>query len=613
MNDVIHKSIFTNRFDNPALLPCWEEKKCDNTACPSYQNHENLRCWEVAGTFCGGKAQGRFAEKLGDCGLCEVYRRARVNPVMDLGETFNTMIAILNDRQEQLGETNRQLEAATEQAKQMAAQAESANRAKSEFLANMSHEIRTPMTSILGYTGLLMDDALCAADRKTYLATVRRNGEHLLQLINDILDISRIEAGKMVMELGPCRVSSTVADVASMMRPRAEERGSDLQVRYAGPLPETIHTDGARLRQVIVNLVGNAVKFTENGSIRIGVSFLPQWRSGQSAVSVEVTDTGIGIRPEALPHLFRPFTQAESSTTRKYGGSGLGLAISRQIVAALGGELTVQSAPGEGSTFTLTIPTGDLAGVHLLESPGEVLCEDETSARWTPNDTVLRGVKILLAEDSVDNQVLLRTLLGNVGAEVAVVENGRLAVERAQAGSFDVVLMDMNMPEMDGYEATKRLRDAGYQRPILALTAHAMSGDCEHCLSAGCDAHLAKPIDRKQLIETVAYHAMSRTSRTRRRQRRIPAGQRIPVAVRGSRPSSPTIPSLPAFSPGSSSAFPASWMPCARPWKKKGWRKSSGLLIESPAWEAATAIRRSARRPGRWNSPPRPGTRAAPL
>ena len=433
---------------------------------------------------------------------------------MDLGETFNTMIAILNDRQEQLRETNQQLEAAIEQANRMAVQAECANRAKSEFLANMSHEIRTPMTSILGYADLLMDDSLSAADRKTFLTTVRRNGEHLLQLINDILDLSKIEAGKMAMDLGPCHLPSTVADVASMMRPRAEQHGSTLEVRYTGPLPETIHTDGNRLRQVIVNLVGNAVKFTENGSIRIGVSFLPQWRSDQSAVSVEVTDTGIGIRQEALARLFQPFTQAESSTTRKYGGTGLGLAISRQIVTALGGELTVRSAPGEGSTFTVTIPTGDIAGVNLLQSPGEVICEDEAGARWTPGAGVLRGVKILLAEDSIDNQELLRTVLGNVGAEVEVVENGRLAVERAETGAFDVVLMDMNMPEMDGYEATRRLRDGGYQRPILALTANAMSGDCEHCLAAGCDAHLAKPIDRKQLIETVAQYAMSKTSQT---------------------------------------------------------------------------------------------------
>jgi CheY-like chemotaxis protein/HPt (histidine-containing phosphotransfer) domain-containing protein len=231
-------------------------------------------------------------------------------------------------------------------------------------------------------------------------------------------------------------------------------------------------------------------------------------------VSVEVTDTGIGIRQEAMARLFEPFTQAESSTTRKYGGTGLGLAISRQIVTALGGELTVRSTPGEGSTFTVTIPTGNPAGVNLLESPGEVISEDEAAARWTPGVGVLRGVKILLAEDSIDNQDLLRTVLGNVGAEVVAVENGRLAVERAEIGTFDVVLMDMNMPEMDGYEATRKLRDRGYQRPILALTANAMSGDSEHCLAAGCDAHLAKPIDRKQLIETVAQYAMSKTSQT---------------------------------------------------------------------------------------------------
>ena len=392
--------------------------------------------------------------------------------------------------------------------------AEAANRAKSEFLANMSHEIRTPMTSILGYTDLLRDDSLSAADRKTFLTTVRRNGEHLLQLINDILDLSKIESGKMVMDLGPCHLPSTVADVASMMRPRAEQRGSTLEVHYTGPLPETIHTDGSRLRQVLVNLVGNAVQFTEKGSIRIGVSFLPQWRSGQSAVSVEVTDTGIGIRQEAMARLFEPFTQAERSTARKYGGTGLGLAISRRIVTALGGELTVRSTPGEGSTFTVTIPTGDIAGVNLLESPGEVICEDEAGTRRTLAAGVLRGVRILLAEDSIDNRELLRTVLGNVGAEVEVVENGRLAIERAQAGTFDVVLMDMNMPEMDGYEATRKLRDRGYQGPILALTANAMSGDSERCLAAGCDAHLAKPIDRKQLIETVAQYAMSKTSQT---------------------------------------------------------------------------------------------------
>jgi PAS domain S-box-containing protein len=504
MSGVIKGNVLADRFDNSNLIPCWEAKNCDNTACPSHRNQENLRCWEVAGTLCGGKIQGRFAQKLGDCSLCDVYHHTRGNLVTDMGETFNTMIAILDDRQEQLRESNRQLEAATLQANEMAVQAERANQAKSRFLANMSHEIRTPMTAILGYADLLMDDSLSAADRKNFLTTVRRNSEYLLQLINDILDLSKIEAGKMVMDLGPCHLPSMVANVASMMRPRAEEHKNALTIRYTGPLPETIHTDENRLRQVIVNLVGNAVKFTENGTIGIGVSFLPQWQSGQSAVSVEVTDTGIGIPQEALPRLFQPFMQAESSTTRRYGGTGLGLAISRQIVTALAGELTVHSVPGKGSTFTVTIPTGDIAGVNLLQSPGEAICENEAGTRWTPAADVLRGVRVLLAEDSIDNQALLCTVLGNVGAKVAVVENGRLAIERAEASTFDVVLMDMNMPEMDGYEATRRLRDRGYRRPILALTANAMSGDCERCLAAGCDAHLAKPIDRLRLIRTIA-------------------------------------------------------------------------------------------------------------
>jgi PAS domain S-box-containing protein len=410
--------------------------------------------------------------------------------------------------EETLKQFNHQLESAMLQANEMAVQAECANRTKSEFLANMSHEIRTPMTAILGYTDLLMDEQLDAADRTAFLATVRRNGEHLLQLINDILDLSKIEAGKMEMELDLCDLTSTVAEVASMMRPRAELRGTTLEVCYTSELPETIQTDGNRLRQVLINLVGNAVKFTENGSVRISTAFLPHWRADQSAVIMEVTDTGIGIGSDVLLRLFTPFTQAESSTNRRFGGTGLGLSISRQIVLALGGELTVRSTPGEGSTFAVTIPTGDVSRAHLLQSPGEVIRDDEDGVTWTLDSGALRDVRILLAEDSLDNQKLLRTVLANVGAEVEIEANGRLAVERIQAGAFDVVLMDMDMPEMDGYEATRKLRDSGYTGPILALTAHAMLSDRERCLAAGCDVHLAKPFDRRRLIETIMQYSL---------------------------------------------------------------------------------------------------------
>jgi PAS domain S-box-containing protein len=462
----------------------------DVTTDPRIHNHDWAKSLGLA-SFAGYKLRDGNGEPIGVLATFAKY------PISEEDDAFLCNLAETTSKVIRDAEVQAELREKTKQALL-------ATRAKSEFLANMSHEIRTPMTSILGYMDLLMDDSLSVADRKTFLTTVRCNAEHLLQLINDILDLSKIESGKMEMDPGPCHLPSMMADVANMMRPRAEQRKSTLEVRYTGPLPETIRTDGARLRQVFVNLVENAVKFTENGSIRIGVLFLPQWRSDQSAVSVEVKDTGIGIRQESLALLFEPFTQAERSTNWKYGGTGLGLAISRQIVTALGGELTVHSVPGEGSTFTVTIPTGDLSGVNLLQSPGEIICENEAGTRWTPGAGALRGVKILLAEDSIDIQKLLRTVLGNVGAEVEVVENGRLAMERAESGIFDVVLMDMNMPEMDGYEATTRLRDRGYRRPILALTANAMSGDCEHCLAAGCDAHLAKPIDRKQLIETVA-------------------------------------------------------------------------------------------------------------
>ncbi len=385
-------------------------------------------------------------------------------------------------------------------------EAEAATEAKSKFLANMSHEIRTPMTSILGYTDLLADPTIGPAERKDYLSVIRRCGEHLLSLINDILDLSKIEAGKTTVEMGSCNVAALLANVASMMRPRAEQRGNSLAVEYDGPLPETIQTDCARLRQAVVNLVGNAVKFTENGTVRILVEFLRSWREGQSAVKIEVIDTGIGIREEAMPSLFRPFSQGDTSIARRFGGTGLGLAISHHVAGLLGGELVAASTFGEGSTFTLTVPTGELRGVRIVEHPAEAAIESaRDSGRSSAAD--LTGIRILLAEDGVDNQNLIRAILGKAGAEVEIAENGRVATERAEAATFDVILMDMNMPEMDGYEATRLLRDRGYRRPILALTANAMAGDNQQCLAAGCDDHLTKPIDRAQLIQSIARYA----------------------------------------------------------------------------------------------------------
>jgi PAS domain S-box-containing protein len=408
------------------------------------------------------------------------------------------------DRLEELvQQRTAELVLARDQAQAAEALADAANRAKSVFLATMSHEIRTPMTAILGYADLLMDPMLNADNRKVYASTIRRSGEHLLCLINDILDLSKIEAGKLTLDIGRCHIAALLGDIASMLRPRAKERGIFFSLEFSGPLPETVATDSARLRQAIINLAGNAIKFTEQGGVRIVASFLPETENGRPAIRIDVIDTGIGISENILPRLFHAFTQGDASVTRKYGGTGLGLTISHHIARLLGGDVTVKSELGRGSTFTLIIPAGSLDGVPMLQNPSEVTREDHAK-NWVSEVTSLTGVRILLAEDGIDNRELIQAVLERVGAQVETAENGRIAVETAQDNSFDLILMDMNMPEMDGYEATGVLRDRGYAQPIIALTANAMLGDSERCQAAGCNEYLAKPIDRRLLIQTIA-------------------------------------------------------------------------------------------------------------
>ena len=385
-------------------------------------------------------------------------------------------------------------------------EAEEATKAKSRFLANMSHEIRTPMTAILGYADLMMDSKMSASERLNCLAVIRRNGEHLLNLINDILDISKIEAGKMEVNPSRCNIPELISDVLSLMRVRAGEKGISLSAEYKGPLPETIYADKARLKQALMNLVSNAIKFTESGGVRLEVSFLPEWRDKEPAVQIKVIDTGVGIKPENLKQLFQPFNQLDPSTSRKFGGTGLGLAITRQLISLMGGEVSAESTYGKGSVFTITIPTGNLEGVKILENPAEAVVQ-KGSHRQQDLQKELSGVRILLAEDGIDNLRLIRTILQKAGAEVSIAENGRVAVKKAMEKPFDVILMDMQMPEMDGYEATGYLRSKGYHGPIIALTAHAMTSDRDRCLAAGCDDYLSKPIDRSLLISTVAKFA----------------------------------------------------------------------------------------------------------
>ena len=397
------------------------------------------------------------------------------------------------------------------EALQFAQQAEAASRTKSEFLANMSHEIRTPMTSILGFSERLLDESLNDTDKIEAISMIRRNGGYLLQIINDILDISKIEAGKLTIECIPCSPRQIVAEVHSAMDVRASIEACEFSVEWRGPLPEWILTDPVRLKQILLNLVGNAIKFTQNGIVRLSVEFVPSDVDGLTPSSLRFTvlDTGIGMDAETLQHLFRAFAQADSSTTRRFGGTGLGLSISKHLVERLGGSIMVESTPGAGSVFTFSIETGDVAGVAMVEAQELSFVDEFFGADLRRPQPILQGARILLAEDSEDNRRLISYILAASRARVDIARDGREAVQLALAAHksgdpYHLILMDMQMPVLDGYAATRSLRDQGYWSPIIALTAHAMATDRMKCLDAGCDDFCSKPIVCATFLATVA-------------------------------------------------------------------------------------------------------------
>ncbi len=387
-------------------------------------------------------------------------------------------------------------------------QAEEATRSKSAFLANMSHEIRTPMTAILGYADLLAqtDDAVTPDQLRDYVTTIRRNGEHLLTIINDILDLSKIEAGKLVIERTGCSPGAILRDAADLVSPRVKEKGITLRTEALPGTPDAIVADPTRVRQCVLNLVSNAVKFTDRGEVRVELS--SRTIEGTPGVIIEyrVIDSGVGMSPSQLARLFQPFMQADSSTTRRYGGTGLGLAITRRLAEMMGGTVAAESSEGQGSVFTFTFRA-------------EASADTPVAATVAASSAHRLAGRILLAEDGPDNQRLITHHLKRAGADVRVVDNGRAAVDAAleaehNGAPFDVILMDMQMPVLDGYGAVNELRAAGYTRPIIALTAHAMAGDRQKCLDAGCDDYASKPIDRAALIETCASLMQSAGSPT---------------------------------------------------------------------------------------------------
>lgn len=470
--------------------------------------------------------------------------------------------------------------------------AEEANETKSQFVANISHEIRTPMTAILGYADLLEDEGLDPAIRLEHVRTIRRNGDHLLAIINDILDMERINSGKLPIEIADTPLPELVREVVDLMRVRANAKGLSIEVRAESGVPRRLRTDAMRVRQILVNLVGNAIKFTEEGGIVL--TFIEREGSGGRSLCIQVADSGIGIRAEQVDRLFEPFTQADSTSTRRHGGSGLGLAISRRLAVLIGGDLKCRSIPGEGSVFTLSLPlegASRFAAPRTLETPPtlpapaspapielssslppvagpripeqaistarrdrdpwpspaampsgepkpaphprrrrleallEDLIDEEGAARReepramaaeTPAapprlpavpkraSVELEGCRVLLVEDAADTRRLLSLHLSRAGAEVVCCEDGQQAVDRLAREGMDraceIVLMDMQMPGLDGYEATRQLRALGFRRPIVALTAHASTTDREKCLACGCDDYASKPIDAKALV-----------------------------------------------------------------------------------------------------------------
>jgi len=410
------------------------------------------------------------------------------------------------------------LEVVNRRLQELRAQAEVATRAKSEFLANVSHEIRTPLTAISGYAELILTEGdLTRAPRHRVEAvnTILRNARYLLELIDDILDLSKIEAGLLEVERTACRPVRLVGEVERLMQLRAEQCGLPLIVEYHGPVPETIQTDPTRLRQILINLLSNALKFTEKGEVRLVVRLIDREKP-EPRLEFEVIDTGIGMTPEQVQRIFAPFQQADSSTTRRFGGTGLGLTICKRLVEMLGGTIEVETELGKGSRFRVSIATGPLDGVPLIEQPADHYNRlPGPELRPPVSATLPPGCRVLLAEDAPDNQRLLSFLLHKAGAEVALAADGASAVEMAleawrRGHPFDVVLMDMQMPVLDGYQATRRLREQGYTGPIIALTANAMAHQREACLRAGCTDFLAKPIRRAVLLCAVAQYSASR-------------------------------------------------------------------------------------------------------
>lgn len=416
---------------------------------------------------------------------------------------LQSTVDLVHEREHRLAAEAEQL--ATEQFLQAA---EKSSKSKSEFLANISHEIRTPMTAILGFAEELAETVQDPESRGA-VSIITRNGQHLLEIINDVLDISKIEAGGLQVERIVCSPTEILSEVVLLMRKRAEAKGLELIVEFDGTPPETVVTDPTRVRQILINLVGNAIKFTEKGEVRIRSELLAE-PSESPRLRFEVIDTGIGMTEEQVESLFQPFSQGDLATTRRYGGTGLGLAISKRLAEMLGGDIDIQSALGVGSRFVVTVDASpDPGGDHgSRDFPRRVLIQSKKSL--SVEALAEKNLRILLVEDCPDNQRLISLILRKMGARVEIASDGREALdwllpEAAEhtADPFDLILMDIELPILNGVDVTRQLRAEGVQTPVIALSAHATADHVRTAGEAGCDLYLTKPVDRQKLLDAV--------------------------------------------------------------------------------------------------------------
>lgn len=383
--------------------------------------------------------------------------------------------------------------------------AESANKAKSDFLANMSHEIRTPLTAIIGYTDILERQVKNNPKIEKNLTIIKKNGGYLLTLINDILDLAKIESGKLQLDIIECSIIQILHSCLSIFSAQANEKNIDMRVEWLSAMPETIKSDPVRLKQTLMNILSNAIKFTEKGSVVIAAKTIEQ--GSEAKLEFTISDTGMGIKQEKLAEIFKPFDQADSGITRNFGGTGLGLTITRKIVEKLGGQITVESEFGKGTKFTLTFPIGPKDSLNMNEEPSKIFLQSEQESKDNKSEEIKFQGKVLLADDTISNQLLFGEMLTMMGLEVDVVGNGKEAFESVKAGAeYDLILMDLHMPLMSGYEALSKIREIKKEQIVIALTADAMTKTMQKCKKAGFNSFASKPLVYNDIVNVLSKY-----------------------------------------------------------------------------------------------------------